>query len=187
MAAQSANQARALDIEPGLAAKLAPVRLLVLDVDGTLTDGSVATTHDDEVQRFNVRDGFGIVEAQKLGLIIAWISGRGSLATERRANDLRIAEVHLRSRDKAATLRGIQERLHLTASATAAMGDDLPDLTLRPHVSLFAAPADAVAEVLARADLVMQARGGHGAVREFIELILRSQGRWQALVDAHGG
>jgi 3-deoxy-D-manno-octulosonate 8-phosphate phosphatase (KDO 8-P phosphatase) len=168
-------------------ALLAPVRLLVLDVDGTLTDGSVATTHEDEVQRFNVRDGFGIVEAQKQGLIIAWISGRGSLATERRASDLRISEVHLRARDKAAALRGIQARLHIAPAATAAMGDDLPDLALRPCVALFAAPADAVAEVLARADLVTQARGGQGAVREFIELILRSQGRWQAVVDAYGG
>jgi 3-deoxy-D-manno-octulosonate 8-phosphate phosphatase (KDO 8-P phosphatase) len=163
------------------------VRLLALDVDGTLTDGSVATTHEDEVQRFSVRDGFGIVEAQKVGLIVAWISGRGSLATERRASDLRIAEVHLRARDKAAVLRGIQERLHIEPRETAAMGDDLPDLALRSRVALLAAPANAVAEMLARADLVTKARGGEGAVRELIELILRCQGRWQAIVDAYGG
>jgi 3-deoxy-D-manno-octulosonate 8-phosphate phosphatase (KDO 8-P phosphatase) len=95
--------------------------------------------------------------------------------------------VHLRERDKAAALHGIQARLHIAPSATAAMGDDLPDLALRPRVALFAAPANAVAEVRARADLVTKARGGEGAVREFIELILRSQGRWQAVVDAYGG
>jgi 3-deoxy-D-manno-octulosonate 8-phosphate phosphatase (KDO 8-P phosphatase) len=174
-------------LDPRLAEQLRPVRLVVLDVDGTLTDGAVTFTAEAESLRFSVVDGFAIKELQKAGLTVAWISGRGSPATAARARDLGVSELILRTTSKGPALREIQERLKLGPRETAAMGDDLPDLSLRAAAGFFAAPADARAEVTSRAARVTPARGGAGAVRELAELILRAQGRWHAVVSAYGG
>lgn len=173
--------------EPRLAALLRPIRLLVLDVDGTLTDGGIFVSPAGEMLRFDVRDGLAIVELLRTGVGMAWISGRGSPAVEERARVLGVREVHLRVKDKAAVLRDVLSRLKVAPNETLAMGDDWPDLALRSVAGCFIAPADACAQVRERADHVTSARGGHGAVREAIELLLRAQDKWHGVLDAHRG
>lgn len=168
-------------------ASLAAARLLVLDVDGVLTDGRIVygpQGPEGELQQFDVRDGIAQKWLAREGVTLAWITGRGCAATAARARELGILELHQKAVHKGEVLRDIQERRRITPAETVVMGDDLPDLSMRSACALFAAPADAVDEVQARADVVTRARGGHGAVRELCEHILRAQGRWQAIVDA---
>lgn len=163
---------------------LARARLLVLDVDGTLTDGRVVYVGEEEAQSFCVRDGQGLVWLRKAGVALAWISGRGCAATERRARDLGVEFVHLRCKDKTAALAEVQAHLRIGPAETLAMGDDLPDLALAKGASFFATPADGRGELRERADFVAQVRGGEGAVRELCELCLAAKGRWDELVEA---
>ena len=158
-------------------AKLARVRLLALDVDGTLTDGRV--TYDDagaETVSFSVQDGHGLVLLREAGVALAWISGRGSAGTERRARELGVRELHLKAGPKEAVLAEIQARLSIAVDETAAMGDDVPDLGLARRAGFFAAPADAHPEVRACAAFVTSAAGGRGAVRELADLLLEARG-----------
>jgi 3-deoxy-D-manno-octulosonate 8-phosphate phosphatase (KDO 8-P phosphatase) len=166
-------------------------RLVVFDVDGTLTDGSIeliggsATAKPQELQRFDVRDGISLRWLADAGLTLAWISGRGSGVTEARGVELGIHHVALRVKNKRVELEELQRRLGVGVSETLAMGDDMPDLGLRVRAAFFAAPADARAEVRSRADFVTNAAGGRGAVREFAELILRARGAWDAIVESY--
>lgn len=166
---------------------LARIRLVVLDVDGVLTDGRIvygSSAPHDELMHFHVRDGLGLVWLKQAGLHVAWITGRGCIATRGRAKELEIADYLERVKDKHAALLEVQGRRAVGREETLVMGDDLPDLPMRSLCALFAAPADACEEVRERADLVMRASGGRGAVRELCELLLRAQGRWQRIVDA---
>ena len=165
----------------GIGSRLKRVRLVALDVDGVLTDGAVVYVGGEELQRFSVYDGQGLVWLVREGIEIAWISGRGSRATQARARELGVRELHLQVAKKDEALAEIQERLGITVAETAAMGDDLADLALAARAGFFAAPANARAELRARADLVTRARGGEGAVRELAEAILRARGAWRAL------
>ena len=172
---------------PALAARLARIRLLALDVDGVLTDGSIAYGAygpADQIQRFDVQDGLALRWLAKADVKIAWITGLGCMANIQRARELEIDELFERVASKGEVLREIQTRLAIARDETAAMGDDLPDLALRAAAGFFAAPANAVDEVKSRADLVTRASGGRGAVRELCEAILRAKGRWQAILDA---
>jgi 3-deoxy-D-manno-octulosonate 8-phosphate phosphatase (KDO 8-P phosphatase) len=166
-------------------ALLARARLVVLDVDGVLTDGRIVYGEGDEQQTFDVRDGLGIQLLLREGLEVAWISGRGCAATRRRAEELGVRELHLRAGPKDLVLAEVQERLGIGPEETVAMGDDLPDLALAARAALLVAPADAHAELRARAGLVCASRGGRGAVRELAEALLRARGRWQRVVDDH--
>ena len=162
---------------------LAEARLLVLDVDGTLTDGRVAYLGDEELCTFDVHDGQGLVWLREAGLELAWISGRGSRAVERRARELGVRELHLRVGDKARVLAELQTRLDLAPAHTVAMGDDLADVALLARAALLVAPANARPEVRARAGLVTSAAGGAGAVRELAERLLAARGLWQARLE----
>ncbi len=153
-------------------------RLLALDVDGTLTDGGVVYVGDAELVRFSVRDGQGLALLARAGVKVAWITGRGSRAVERRARELAVAAYRPRVSDKAAALAEVQEQLGIAPAETIAMGDDLPDLALAGGAALFVAPADAEPEVLARADWIAPARGGAGAVRALCRAMLVARGRW---------
>ena len=155
-----------------LEAQLERTRLLVLDVDGVLTDGRVVYGNGEELQFFDVQDGQGLAWLRKAGITVAWITGRGCEATRRRAEELGVAELHMRSGPKDAALRKIQERLGIAPDETVAMGDDLPDLGLAQYAGVFAAPANARPQVKERADIVTDASGGRGAVREICERIL---------------
>lgn len=173
------------ELDAGLVRRLAAVRLVALDVDGVLTDGRVVYVGAEELQAFDVQDGQGLVWLRERGVQLAWISGRGCRATEARAAELGVDHLHLRSGPKGPVLEGVQRAADVAPGATLAMGDDLPDLALATRGELFIAPANARAEVLARADHVTCARGGRGAVREMCELVLAARGRWEEL--AGGG
>lgn len=157
---------------------LAGVRLVALDVDGTLTDGRVIYAGEREAQVFHVHDGQGLAWLARAEVQLAWITGRGCEATRRRASELGVRELHLGLGPKEEVLREVQERLGIAPEETVAMGDDLPDLGLRARAAFFAAPADARPEVRAVADLVARAPGGAGAVRELAEVILRAKELW---------
>jgi len=157
-------------------ARLAALRLVVLDVDGTLTDGSVNYLGREELVRFDVHDGLGLVWLRRAGLMLAWITGRGSPAVEARAAELGVSELFQHVSDKESCLAALQERLGIAPEHTLAMGDDVIDLTLRPRCALLVAPASARPEVRARVDWVTSAHGGRGAVRELADRILAARG-----------
>jgi 3-deoxy-D-manno-octulosonate 8-phosphate phosphatase (KDO 8-P phosphatase) len=162
----------------------AKIKLLALDVDGVLTDGSLTFDEDGKLlQTFHVRDGFGLVAARRCGLIVAWISGRASKVAERRFRELDLQHCLLACADKAAALADLQHKYGLTAEECCFVGDDLPDLPAFAMCGMNVAVADASAEVLERADYVTGAPGGRGAVREVIEIILEAQGKWMGLLD----
>ena len=165
---------------------LAPIQLLVLDVDGVLTDGMLYfTPRGDEAKQFSVRDGLGIKLLMKAGIEIAIITGRTSMAVALRCRELGIdsEQIVQGSRDKAADLDRIQNLLGVEDARTAAVGDDLPDLPILARVAFSACPADAVPEVLAACDFVCGAGGGKGAVREVAELVLKAKKEWIGLVS----
>ena len=155
------------------------IRLLVLDVDGVLTDGRlVYGPSGEEIKRFHVRDGLGMQAARRAGIEVAVISGRASAAVTRRMSELGIVEVHQGVADKASLLRGLLGRLKVRAGEAAVMGDDLTDLPLMEMAGLGLAPADAVPEVRRAAGWVSRSPGGRGAVREAVEMLLRSRKAW---------
>lgn len=168
--------------ERALERALAEARLLVLDVDGTLTDGRVAYVGTEELATFHVHDGLGLVWLREAGVQVAWISGRGSRAVERRAKELGVRELHLGVQDKARALDELQRILDVAPQHTVVMGDDFPDLVMAARAALFVAPANARPEVQERAQLVTRAAGGAGAVRELAERLLAARGLWKARV-----
>jgi 3-deoxy-D-manno-octulosonate 8-phosphate phosphatase (KDO 8-P phosphatase) len=155
------------------------IRLLVLDVDGVLTDGGLFYgASGEEPKRFHVHDGLALVAARKAGLQIAVLSSRACAAVTRRMTELGVSEVHQGVGDKAVALAALCERLGIPASAVAMMGDDLPDLAAMGQVGLALAPANAVAEVKRAAQWVARRRGGDGAVREAVEMLLKARRAW---------
>lgn len=155
------------------------IRLLVLDVDGVLTDGGLFYgASGEETKRFHVHDGLALVAARKAGLQIAVLSSRASAAVTRRMTELGVSEVHQGVGDKAGALAALCERLGLRAADVAMMGDDLPDLAALGRVGLALAPANAVAEVKRAAHWVARRRGGDGAVREAVEMLLKARRAW---------
>jgi 3-deoxy-D-manno-octulosonate 8-phosphate phosphatase (KDO 8-P phosphatase) len=167
-----------------LSERCSKIDLLVLDVDGVLTDGSIVYD-DDGVDRksFYVRDGFGLKQWQLEGKQAALITGRTSKVVEVRAAELGLTPVIQGALDKLAGYRRLLEEKPLAPERICYVGDDLPDLPVLRRCGLAVAVADACPEVIAQAHFVTQARGGRGAVREVVELILRCQGRWQSVVD----
>lgn len=165
--------------------ELTGARLFALDVDGVLTDGSIAYTGDQETQTFHVHDGAGLVWLIRAGLRVVWITGRGCASTERRARELG-CELFTKVRDKRAKLEELCAKFGIERAATLAMGDDLPDLGLAAAAGCFFAPADARPEVRDRADHVTLARGGRGAVREVCEIVLTARGEWTGRVERAG-
>jgi len=164
---------------------LLPIRLLVLDVDGVLTDGQLLyAASGEQLKGFCVRDGLAIRLLLSCDVAVAVITGRTSDAVATRCRDLGISDdlVFQGSRDKAAHLDQIMQRLELSRPQIAAMGDDLPDLPLLSRVGFAACPADAAPEVIALCHYVCRSRGGHGAVRELAELVLKGKQRWSELV-----
>jgi 3-deoxy-D-manno-octulosonate 8-phosphate phosphatase (KDO 8-P phosphatase) len=161
---------------------LAALKLLVLDVDGVLTDGGLWFDPEGVLQkRFDVRDGLGLRLLQQAGLQVAFLSGGRGGATEVRARQLGIEHCLVCIKDKPLALETLQLKLSVGPAATAFVGDDLNDLAVRHQVRLLLAPADACLPVRRQADAVMSRRGGHGAVRELAERILQARGDWQTL------
>jgi len=172
-----------LDIAENRARK---IQLLLLDVDGVLTDGSVIIGDDGrEAKAFSIRDGAALVWAQQEGLHVGLLSGRPSLATSHRAAELGIELVIQTGPDKRAAYAQLLKDRSLTDYQIAYMGDDLLDLPILGRVGLSAAPADASEEVLSRVHWVSRYGGGRGAVRELIELVLRARLQWERHVKKH--
>jgi len=166
------------------------VRAIVLDVDGVLTDaGLYYGARGETLKRYSARDGFAIKLAQAEGLEVAILSGRVSPPLRARLADLGIDArlVVQGSRDKGADLEALCERLGVSCGQAAYMGDDLPDLPALARAGLAACPAGAAVEVRRACHLVCTAMGGGGAVRELVEVLLKAQGRWRAIVAALGG
>jgi len=152
--------------------KASRIRLVLLDVDGTLTDGQLIYGPDGEgFKSFNVKDGMGISLAQKEGIKVGIISGRSSGLVDARAGELNIVHVWQGIKDKGGLLRDILEQCSCAPEDVAFMGDDVNDLPLLKEVGLSAAPGDAVREVREAVDYVAERDGGRGAVRELLDFI----------------
>jgi 3-deoxy-D-manno-octulosonate 8-phosphate phosphatase (KDO 8-P phosphatase) len=162
------------------------VKLIVLDVDGTLTDGTVLYDQNGgESKAFHVADGLGIVMAQAAGLRVAVVSGRRSAAVERRMAELRVEDCLLGIGDKASCLRDLMAKYHLQPQGMAFVGDDINDLPAFDVAGTRIAVADASLLVRDRADWVTPRAGGRGAVRDAVEEILHRQGRLDQAVTAY--
>lgn len=170
------------DLERNIIDRFRRIRLFAFDIDGTLTDGGIYLGDAGETKRFDVQDGAAIAILLRQGLHVAFITGRESIAVQRRAEELGVTEVHQRVKDKVATLTVIAGRLGITRDEILYMGDDLPDLAAFSHVGLAVAPGNAVPDVRARAHYICTRTGGHGAVREIVEIILRHQERWESVL-----
>lgn len=162
------------------------VKLLLMDCDGVLTDGRLWLTEDGGEQKtFNTHDGLGLSLLHRAGLKSGIISGRNAAAVQRRANELGVEFVRQGHLDKVAAFKEILEQANVEEGQVAYIGDDLPDIPLMRRVELAVAVSDATAECRSTAHHVTRARGGRGAVREVVELILKSQGRWADLIDPY--
>lgn len=162
--------------------KATAIRMLLMDVDGVLTDGTFERIGDDEVKRFHSRDGIGMVLARRAGIKLGLVSGRHSAAVDARARELQMSFVRLGVGDKVGSLGEALAQESLASEQIAFIGDDLPDLPVMRRVGLSATVADAPLEVRSRVDYVTRARGGYGAVRELIEQILVAQGLYDELI-----
>lgn len=152
------------------------IRLLVLDVDGVLTDGRLYLSPEgEELKVFHVRDGAGLVAVQRAGITVAIISGRDSAAVTRRAEELGIRHVRQGVADKGAELDRLMRELGCDPAETACVGDDTPDAPMLQRVGLAVGVADAHPALLASAHWVTRAKGGRGAVRETCDLLLSAR------------
>ncbi|HIT92367.1 MAG TPA: HAD-IIIA family hydrolase [Candidatus Stercorousia faecigallinarum] len=150
------------------------IKLVAFDVDGVLTDGSLTFDENGhEYKTFNAKDGQGIVNLNKAGIITAIITARNNGTVEHRARNLNITELHQGSKNKIKTLEEIMAKYNITFEEIAYMGDDLPDICILEKVALKGCPNDAVDEVKAIANFISSKNGGRGAVREFCDYILK--------------
>ena len=171
-----------------LPARAAAVELLLLDVDGVLTDGSVVYADDGtELKRFHVRDGSGLKLWHAAGKRSAIVSGRKSVAVARRAAELGIDPVLQGREEKTAAFEEVLARYGFAPEQVCAVGDDLPDLPVLRRCGLAVAVSDACPEVRDAAHIVTTASGGRGAVREAVEWVLKAQGRWAELTARYTG
>jgi 3-deoxy-D-manno-octulosonate 8-phosphate phosphatase (KDO 8-P phosphatase) len=158
------------------AARLAALRALVLDVDGVLTDGGLYYAESgDELKRFDVRDGQGLVRLGESGILVALVTRKTSRLVSRRARDLGITELHQNATDKRAVVETLLARHRIAPADACFVGDDVNDLPAMSLVGVSAAPADAVPQVRAAATIVTKSLAGHGAVRELCDRILAAR------------
>jgi 3-deoxy-D-manno-octulosonate 8-phosphate phosphatase (KDO 8-P phosphatase) len=179
-------------VKRDVAARARKIRLLVMDVDGVLTDGRmVLSDRGDELKMFHTHDGIGLALAQRAGLKTAMVTGETSPIAKARGDKLGVDRVVLGARRKGDVVEALLAEYGWDASAMAYIGDDLLDLPALQRAGLAVAVGDAAADVKAVAHVITAAAGGRGAVRECVELILRAQRVWRSTVDAyvreHGG
>ncbi len=173
-------------MEEDIYKKARPVKLLILDVDGVMTDGSIVFDSDGrETKSFNVKDGHGIKLFMRAGLKVALITARSSKVVSKRADELGISIVRQGAKDKLSAFTEILKELSLTPAETAYIGDDIIDLPVLTRVGFSVAVADAVAEVVKRVDYVTESKGGRGAVREAVEVILKAQSKWEEVLEPY--
>ena len=165
-----------------MAADLAKIKLLLLDVDGVMTDGRITYDNDGgETKSFDVKDGHGLKLVQRAGIRVGIITGRQSSIVARRAAELGIELVYQGVKDKSLPFREILEKLALSPEEVAYVGDDVVDLPIMRQVGFAATVADAVDDVKPYAHMVTKRCGGRGAVREVCDFLLKESGRWSAV------
>lgn len=163
------------------------IRFLLLDVDGVLTDGRVGLLPDGgEIKYFSIYDGLAIRLAQQAGIEVGFISGRSSGVVARRAQELGVKIVIQGSEDKVEDFRKFLQQENLEAEEVAYVGDDLPDIPLLEQVGFAAAPENAAEPVKYRVHYVTRTKGGDGAVREVIDLLLKASGKWGQILESLG-
>lgn len=175
-------------IAESLRRRAAKIQVLLMDVDGTMTDGSVTLLSQLdgsalEIKTFDAHDGQGLTLAHTAGLRTGCITGRESPALLRRAQEMKMEFVYQKQPVKTPALEEILEKAGVPESAVAFVGDDLPDLPVMRRVGLAVAVGDAVLEVKLAAHYVTKANAGKGAIRETVELILKSKGIWDEMID----
>ena len=180
--------ARSPKISPALKKRAARIELLLMDVDGTMTDGSVTLLSQIdgtalEIKTFDAHDGQGLTLAQTAGLRTGCITGRESAALLRRAQEMRMEFIYMKQPVKMPAYEDILRKAGVSDSVVAYIGDDLPDIPLMRRAGLAIAVGDAVPEVKDAAHYTTKALAGHGAVREAVELVLKSKGIWEAMLD----
>lgn len=159
------------------------IKLVVLDVDGTLTDGKLYIDNfGNEMKAFDVKDGLAISQSIKAGIKFAIITGKTSKIVERRGTELGITDIIQGSRDKIKDLEQILKKYNITYKETAYIGDDLIDLKPMKLCGFSACPKDSVKEIIEISDFVSSKNGGNGAVREILEKILKDQGLWEKIL-----
>jgi len=181
-----ADSALERDRLDGALARASALKLMIFDIDGVMTDGTLYySEHGEELKAFNVRDGHGVKMLKQYGVEVALITGRRSRAVELRAANLRIAHLYQGVEDKRVPYSALLEKLGLSANQCGCMGDDLLDLPLITRCGFAATVPAAPDAVRSRAHYITHTRGGHGAVREVCEFILRAQGTLVRAIDAH--
>jgi 3-deoxy-D-manno-octulosonate 8-phosphate phosphatase (KDO 8-P phosphatase) len=171
--------------QPSSAELASRVKLMIFDVDGVFTDGSLYfTAEGDTMKSFNSLDGHGVKMLQKIGIQTAIITGRKSGIVNARAKELGITHLFQGVEDKTVALEELLAKAGVAAADCGYMGDDWPDLAVMRRCGFAAAPANAHPEVIQRVHWVAEARGGHGAVREVCDAILRAQHRYDELLAA---
>ena len=175
-------------ISGALKKRAVQIQLLLMDVDGTMTDGSVTLLSQPdgaalEIKTFDAHDGQGLSLAHTAGLRTGCITGRESAALLLRAQELKMEFIYMKQPAKMPAYEEILAKAGVSDAAVAYIGDDLPDVPLMRRVGLAIAVGGAVAEVIDAAHYITKARAGHGAVREAVELILKSKGLWAELID----
>lgn len=162
------------------------IKLVVLDVDGVLTNGQLTFGNQGELMKtFHAQDGLGITLAHTVGLKTAIITGRKSPMVELRCAELNITDIYQGKQSKIASLHELMKKYDLSLEEIAYVGDDLNDLPILVRVGLPCAVANAAPEVKEHAKLVTECSGGHGAVREVLEYILKSQGKWEDIIQSY--
>jgi len=171
-------------VEESTKERLSRIKLLAMDVDGTLTDGAMLFLNGEQMKAFSVYDGLGIRLAMSYGMKIAWVTGNLTSAVADRARTLGVDAVYQNARYKSEAMDKIAMDHGLSKDEIAYIGDDLNDLPAFDRAGFCFAPANAVEEVKRRADIVTQRRGGEGAVREAIEVIVKAKGDWDKAIAA---
>jgi len=172
---------------PTLDTRLKKVRLFLCDVDGVLTDGSIFIGAAREIKRFNIQDGLGLVFLRRAGIKTGWVSSRPSHATTLRARELKI-DFLVQQKDHLGKVNAVENLLRRTKlgwNEVCFVGDDVVDLGPLQRAGVAVAVVNAIREVKAAAHFVTQAAGGHGAIREVVEMILKAQGKWDSLIAVY--
>lgn len=165
------------DILP--AADLTAIKVFILDVDGVLTDGTLLALNSGEQARtFHIHDGYAVRHALRRGYRVAVISGREEEGVRKRLESLDVRDIYLGVDDKMKIFNNYLNSYHLDPASIAYMGDDMPDLEVMRRCAIAACPADAATDVRAISNYVSQLPGGHGAVRELIEAVMKAQKTW---------
>jgi len=175
-------------IAPGVRKRAKQIKVVLMDVDGTITDGSVTLLSQPdgsalEIKTFDAHDGQGMTLARTAGLRLGVITGRESPALRRRMREMGIDLVYEKQPTKIGAFEDVLQKTGATEAEVAYLGDDLPDLPVMQRVGLAVAVGDAALEVKLAAHYTTKARGGRGAAREMIELILKSKGIWDEMID----